>query len=293
MSNHRINGINIEVETHGPSDAPAFLLMRGLSTQLIQWPEAFLAAFTQAGFQVVVYDNRDCGLSQKFPEAGAPSLADLLSGKIESPYQLADMAKDAVGVLDHLEIESAHVAGISLGGMVAQHLAFSHGHRFESLASVMSTSGAPGLPPGTPEAIDALTSQPSDPSDRECVIAHSMKTQKVISSPGYPPTEAELRSYFERAYDRCYCPDGSARQLAAVVADGSRVERLARIDRPFLVLHGASDPLIPLACGEDTADRVPGAKLVVVPGMGHDITHANSSIVANHLITHAGQSLPA
>jgi len=289
MSNHLINGIQIEVETRGSKDAAAVLLIRGLSTQLIQWPEVFLQAFVDAGFRVIIFDNRDCGLSQKFTEAGTPSLPDLLSGQIEAPYQIADMAKDAVGVLDHLGIKSAHAAGISLGGMVAQHLAFSHGDRFETVASIMSTSGAPGLPPGTPEAIEALTSQPSDPTDRECVLLHSIKTQKVIASPGYLPTDAELRSYFERAYDRCHCPDGSARQLAAVLFDGSRVEGLSRIDLPFLVLHGAADPLIPLACGEDTANQTPGAKLEVIQGMGHDITNANSPLVAKHLIEHMSQ----
>ncbi|MFP6655307.1 MAG: alpha/beta fold hydrolase, partial [Myxococcota bacterium] len=212
---------------------------------------------------------------------------ELLSGAISAPYQLADMANDAVGILDHLGIESAHIAGISLGGMIAQHLAFSHGDRFDSVASIMSTSGAPELPAGTPEAIDALTSQPDDPLKRESVIAHGIRTQKVISSPGYPPTEDELRRYIESGYDRCYCPDGSARQLAAVVGDGSRVDRLTRIDRPFLALHGAADPLIPLACGEDTAKHVPGANFEVIPGMGHDITDANSPIVAQHLIAHA------
>jgi pimeloyl-ACP methyl ester carboxylesterase len=289
MSNHLINGIQIEIETRGAEDAPAFLFIRGLSTQLIQWPESFLRTFVDAGFRAIVFDNRDCGLSQKFDDAGTPSLPDLLSGKIEAPYHIADMAKDAVGVLDHLGIESAHAVGISLGGMIAQHLAFSHGDRFNSVASIMSSSGAPGLPSGTPEAMEALTSQPSDPSDRACVILHNIKTQKVISSPGYPPTEDELSAYVERAYDRCYCPDGSARQFAAVVTDGSRVDDLSRIDLPFLVIHGAADPLIPLACGEDTANRTPGAKLVVIPGMGHDITDANSPIVAKHLIDHARQ----
>ena len=287
MANHLINGIQIEIETRGQEDAPAFLFIRGLSTQLIQWPEIFLQSFVDAGYRVVAFDNRDCGLSHKFHKAGAPSLPDLLSGNIEAPYRVADMAKDAVGVLDHLGIETAHAAGISLGGMVAQHLAFSHGDRFDSVASIMSTSGAPGLPPGTPEALDALTSQPSDPDDRECVILHGMKTQKVIASPGFPPREDELRSYIERAYDRCHCPDGSARQLAAVVSDGSRVDRLSRIDVPFLVLHGAADPLIPVACGEDTANHAPGAKIEVISGMGHDITNANSPIVSKHLIDHA------
>jgi proline iminopeptidase len=287
MSNHLINGIQLEIETRGPEKAKAFLLIRGLSTQLIHWPDSFLEAFVAAGFRVIVFDNRDCGLSQKFEAAGTPSIPELLAGTISAPYQISDMACDAVGILDHLGIESAHVAGISLGGMIAQHLAFSHGDRFDSVASIMSTSGAPGLPTGTPPAIDALMSQPGDPLNRESVISHGIRTQRVFSSPGYPPTEDELRRYIEHGYDRCYCPNGSARQLAAVVSDGSRVERLSSIDLPFLVLHGAADPLIPLACGEDTAKHAPGANFEVVPGMGHDITDANASIVARHLIAHA------
>ena len=282
-----MNGIRIEIETRGPETAPAFLLIRGLSTQLIHWPERFLELFVRAGYRVVVFDNRDCGLSQKFEEAGTPSLADLLSGQANPPYSIADMAQDAVGVLDHLGIARAHAAGISLGGMVAQHLGISHRDRFDSITSIMSSSGAPGLPSGTPEAMEALTSQPSEPLDRESVILHNMRTQRVIASPEYPPTEAELRSYFERGYDRCHCPSGSARQLAAIVHDAGRAEQLARISSPFLVLHGAADPLIPLACGEDTAKRIPGAKLEVIVGMGHDITDANAAIVAQHLVDHA------
>ena len=176
--------------------------------------------------------------------------------------------------------------------MVAQHLAFSHGDRFHSVTSIMSSSGAPELPAGTPEAIAALTSQPADPTDREVVIAHKMETQRVIQSPDYPPTEAELRSYFERGYDRCDCPGGSVRQMAAVFTDTTRAERLAKVAVPFFVLHGAADPLIPLACGEDTARRVPGAKLEVVPGMGHDITHANAPIVADALLGFARSVSP-
>lgn len=282
--------VGIEVESRGPLRGPAFLLIRGLSTQLIHWPECFLDGLVEAGFRVVLFDNRDCGLSQKFSAAGAPDLVRILRREIEPPYRLADMARDAVGVLDALEIERAHVAGISLGGMLAQHLAFSHDDRCVSVTSIMSTSGAPGLPAATPEALESMTSRPSDPTNRENVIAHSMRTQRVIESPRYPPTETESRSYFERGYDRCYCPDGSLRQMAAVLADSSRAERLAKIDLPFLALHGLDDPLIPAACGEDTARRVPGGRFESVRGMGHDITSANSKIVANHLIEHARAS---
>lgn len=287
MPQYDVGGTLLEIEEGGPRDAAALLLIRGLASQLIHWPEALLTALEEAGFRVIRFDNRDAGLSQKFDEAGVPDLAAVAAGRAAPPYGLAEMAADAVGVLDALGVERAHVAGISLGGMVAQHLAFSHPERCLSVASIMSSSGAPGLPPATPEALEALTSSPEDATDRECVIAHGMRTQRVIASPAYPPSEAELRSYFERGYDRCYCPDGSLRQMAAVLADGSRAERLARVAVPMLVLHGADDPLIHPACGEDTARRVPGAKLEIVAGMGHDVTTANAPLLAAHLVAHA------
>lgn len=292
MAQYEINGIRIEVETRGPETAPAFLLIRGLSTQLIHWPDRFLDRFVDAGFRVVVFDNRDVGLSTKLDAAGVPAVDDILRGTARPAYSIADMACDAVGVLDALGIERAHAAGISLGGMIAQHLAFSHADRFRSVASVMSSSGAPGLPSGTPEALAALESEPDDPNDRESVIAHGIAAQRVIQSIDPPPTEAELRSHFERGYDRCHHPAGSARQMAAILADTTRAEKLAEVRVPFFVLHGAADPLIPLACGEDTAARVPGTELAVVPGMGHDITNAHAPIIADALIRFA-RSVPA
>ena len=283
MAQVEANGIRIEVETRGPEEAPAFVLIRGLSTQLIQWPDVFLDRFVDAGFRVVVFDNRDCGLSTKFDRSPTPALAEVVSGRVPPPYGVADMARDVVGVLDALGIERAHAAGISLGGMVAQHLAFDHAGRFRSVSSIMSSSGAPGLPSGTPEATRSLTERPADPDDREAVIRHNMRSQVVIGSPGFPMTEEELRSYCERAYDRCYCPDGSTRQMMAVLSDTARPDRLATIGTRFQVVHGREDPLIPLACGEDTARRA-GAPLVVVDGMGHDVTVANSEPLAGALI---------
>lgn len=286
MARYEVNGIRIEIEDAGPEGAPALLLVRGLASQLIHWPDALVRALGEAGLRVVRFDNRDAGLSQKFDAAGMPDLAAVAAGRAAPPYRLADMAADAVGVLDACGVERAHVAGISLGGMVAQHVVLGHPERCLSVASIMSSSGAAGLPPATPEAMEALTSLPEDPSDRECVIRHGMRTQRVIESPAYPPSEAELRAYFERGYDRCYCPEGSQRQMAAVLADRGRAERLGEIRVPMLVLHGGDDPLIHPACGEDTARRVPGAKLEIIPGMGHDVTTANAPILARHLVAH-------
>ncbi len=266
------NGIGIEVETHGPDDAPAFLLIRGLGTQLVQWPGELVDALVGGGYRVVLFDNRDVGLSQKFDDTS---------------YDLRDMAADAIGVLDALSIGQAHVMGISMGGMIAQWMAIHWAERCRSLVSVMSSSGAPDLPGPTPEAIEALTSVPEHPDDRECVIAHGMRTQRVFESPEFALDDAELREYIASAYDRCYCPDGVRRQMTAVMASQGRADDLARVTRPTLVVHGADDPLIPLAAGEDTARRVPGARLEVVEGMGHDVTRHNAPVLARLLLEHA------
>ena len=277
----------IEYATRGPATGPAFVLLRGLSTQMIQWPEIFLEGITDAGYRAVLLDNRDCGLSGKWDSAGVPSIADLLSGEAKPAYGIADMALDVVSVLDALGIEKAHVAGMSLGGMIVQRLAIEHADRLRTATSIMSSSGAPGLPAGTPEAMAALATPPSDPGNRDVVIEHQMRTQTVIGSPRYPMTHEELRSYCERAYDRCYCPDGSARQMAAVLTDRDRHERLASVTIPFQAIHGTDDPLIPIECGRDTAARVPGARFVEIPGMGHDLTAANAPHVLSPLLEFA------
>lgn len=284
MSQLRANGIEIEVETHGPEEAAVILVIRGLGTQLSQWPPSFLEVLAAAGHRVVAFDNRDVGLSQKFSEAGLPELAAILSGKAEPAYHLADMANDAVGVLDGLDIERAHIMGMSMGGMIVQHLAATHPGRCLSATSIMSSSGAPGLPPATQEAMEVLTSRPEDPTDRECVIAHSMKGQRVLEGPGFPRSDADLRHFCEAAYDRCHDPEGVARQMAAVISDGSREALLEKIELPFLVLHGADDPLVPLACGEDTARRVRGARIEVIEGMGHSVCSGNAPLIAEHLL---------
>ena len=291
MASHTANGIELEIETRGDRANPTLVLVRGLSTQLIQWPERLLDALVDAGLHVVVFDNRDAGLSQKFDAAGTPALDALLAaaaggGGLDAPYSVEDMADDTVGVLDALEIQAGHVAGISMGGMIAQVTAARDPGRWRSMCSIMSSSGAPGLPGPTPEAMDSLVSQPSDPDDRTCVVEHNMRTQRVIESPAYPPTEAELRSYFERAYDRCYHPAGTARQMAAVLASGGREKLLESIRMPALVIHGADDPLIPPACGEDTARRIRNARYELVPGMGHDVTDALSPVLAALLVEH-------
>jgi len=276
MTVFRANGIEIDAEEFGEKTGIPLLLIRGLGTQRTAWPDEFLAALAERGHRVITFDNRDVGLSTKFHEAGAMDIAEAMGrtargDPIDAPYLVDDMALDAVGLLDALEVETAHVAGISMGGMIAQVMAIRHGERLRSLASIMSSSGAPGLPGPTPEAGAALMSRPENPDDRESVIQHSMGVLKLIGSPGYPPGDTHLRSVAETAYDRCYCPDGISRQMLAILAGGQRADLLKTIRVSTLVIHGVDDPLIPVEAGMDTAKRIPGAELRLIPGMGHDI----------------------
>lgn len=292
MGTIRAGGIQIDYEQRGAPGDPAFLLLRGLSTQRIHWPDALLDGLVARGFRVVCPDNRDVGLSQKFDADGMPdvmgAMALLAAGRpVAVPYTLADMAGDAIALLDALEIERGHLMGISMGGMIAQHVAARSGERIASLTSIMSSSGRDGLPPATPEAMAALLAQPDDPSSRLSVIENSVKTQRVIGSPGYPADESLLRERAGRAYDRCHHPAGAARQMLAVLADGSRVELLRKIDVPTLVIHGEADPLVPIECGRDTAQHIPDAAFHSIPGMGHDLPLELVDTLVDRLATHA------
>jgi pimeloyl-ACP methyl ester carboxylesterase len=230
------------------------------------------------GFRVVRFDNRDIGLSEKLDSAGRVNAAEafgkaMAGQKVEAPYLLDDMAGDAVGLLDALDIREAHVVGASMGGMIAQIMAFRYASRVRSLTSIMSTTSRPGLPPGKPEAGAALMTPPSD-TERETRIAHGMMVWRAIGSqPIYASDDVELRDLMERAVDRApYHPQGVARQLVAILASEPRHERLKSVVCPALVLHGEDDPLVNVEGGRDTAACIPGARLVIVPGMGHDFT---------------------
>jgi pimeloyl-ACP methyl ester carboxylesterase len=292
MTAFEANGIEIDAEEFGEKTGSPLLLIRGLGTQRTAWPEEFLAALVERGHRVITFDNRDTGLSTKFHEAGSMDIAEAVGraargDPIDAPYSLDEMALDAIGLLDALELETAHVAGISMGGMIAQLLAARYGERLRSLASIMSSSGAPGLPGPTPEATAALLSRPEDPNDRESVIRHTVETEKVFASPGHPPGDAYLRAVAERAYDRCYCPEGISRQMLAVLTGMGRAELLKTIRVPTLVIHGVDDPLVPVGAGMDTAKRIPGAELRLVPGMGHDIAPGLIPTLVEAIAEHA------
>jgi pimeloyl-ACP methyl ester carboxylesterase len=274
MPRAHANGIEIEYDSFGDPGAPAVLLIMGLGAQMILWDEAFCAALVERGFHVVRFDNRDVGLSTKLDHAGKPSVLAAMeamrAGKpLDAPYLLADMADDAVALLDALGIERVHVVGASMGGMIAQTIAIRHPARVQSLTSIMSTTGDPDLPNPTPEAMRALLT-PS-PGERAAYIEHAVAAVRVLGSPGFPFDEKAVRSRAARSYDRSFHPAGFARQMVAVWASGSRTAALASVRVPALVIHGDADPLIPVAAGRATAAAIQGAALMVIEGMGHDL----------------------
>jgi pimeloyl-ACP methyl ester carboxylesterase len=270
------NGIGICYDTAGDPRAVPVLLIMGLGMQLIAWPDDFVDSLVELGFYVIRLDNRDSGLSDKFERAGTPNLAltflrNWLRLPLRPAYTLADMAADALGVLSALGVARAHIVGASMGGMIAQELVARHPERALSLTSIMSSSGRRGLPGPTRKARSALLRRPRDPRNMDAVIAQRVDTFRLIGSPAYPTPERLLRARIGRALKRNVCPGGVARQLVAIAASGDRSALLRTIVVPTLVIHGAADPLVPLACGVDTARLIPGAHLEVIEGMGHDV----------------------
>jgi pimeloyl-ACP methyl ester carboxylesterase len=285
------NGIDLCYDEVGDAKAPVILLIMGLGTQMIAWPDAFCFALAQRGFRVVRFDNRDIGLSTKIENAAPVDLiaafARAMAGEsVEAPYALDDMAADTVGLMDALRISRAHMVGASMGGMIAQIVAARYADRVRSLTSIMSSSGAPGLPQGRPEAISALLSPRPPSGDRESVIREGVRILRIIGSPGFPTSDAELRAKVERAADRSYYPPGVGRQMLAILASGSRVELLKEIKVSTLVIHGADDPLVPVEAGTDTAKHIPGAALKIIPGMGHDLANGLVPILVDAIADH-------
>jgi pimeloyl-ACP methyl ester carboxylesterase len=277
----KANGINIEVEDTGATPAdngtarPVVMLIMGLGMQLIAWPADLVQALVNAGYRVVRFDNRDIGLSQHFDDAGVTNI--LLAGlkarlglPVRSAYSLTDMAQDAIGVLDALNIAKAHVVGVSMGGMIAQRVALTAPKRCLSLTSIMSTSGARGLPQTKPHVVRALISRPAslDPQD---IGDFYVKLIKVIGSPGFPLPEADVRERAAIAFKRSYHPQGVSRQMVAIMADRHRAGELKNMTVPTLVVHGTEDVLVPFACGKDTAQRIPASKFIPIEGMGHNL----------------------
>lgn len=289
----KANQIDIEIEVTHPGDTtgrPVVLLIMGLGMQLIAWPPAMVQAIADAGFRVVRLDNRDIGLSQHFDHLGTPSLLweglkFRLGWRIRAPYSIEDMAADTLGVLDALNIAKAHVVGVSMGGMVAQRLAVLAPSRLLSLSSIMSSSGARGLPEASPAVTRVLLSRPAG-KGVQAAVDHTARLLKAIGSPGFPTPDAELREKVAAAAQRSFHPQGVVRQMVAIAADSTRAAALARVTAPTLVLHGSADPLVPMACGQDTARRIPGARFESIEGMGHDLPPGVVECLLAHLIPH-------
>jgi pimeloyl-ACP methyl ester carboxylesterase len=270
------NGIALEVEDHGSPDGEPLLLVMGLGMQLLAWPDGFVDALVARGFRVIRFDNRDIGLSKSFDAAGVPNLAldsirYAIGMKVKSPYSLADMAADSVGVLDALGIARAHVCGASMGGMIAQHLAAAHPGRLKSLTLMMTSSGARRLPGPSLKVRGSLISRPQNPRELSSIVEHYVELYGLIGSPAFPAPKDELRERFARSVKRSYRPAGTARQMVAIAADGDRTSLLGRIAAPTHVIHGLADVLVPVPAGRDLAARIPGATLDVIDGMGHDL----------------------
>jgi pimeloyl-ACP methyl ester carboxylesterase len=290
----KANGIEIELEDTGADGSqaarPVVLLIMGLGMQLVHWPPAFVSALVDAGFRVIRFDNRDVGLSTHLDHLGVPNLVwaglqHKLGFTPRAPYTLADMAQDALAVLDARGVARAHVVGVSMGGMIAQRLALAAPQRVASLTSIMSSSGARGLPSADPRIVKTLLSRPASAAPQD-VLDHYVRLFTAIGSPDFRVPEAEMRDRILAGITRSYRPVGTMRQLLAVVADDQRAGELPRIACPTLVLHGHADLLVPFACGEDTARRIPGARLVGIPGMGHDLPPGVVTQLLSHLIPH-------
>jgi pimeloyl-ACP methyl ester carboxylesterase len=295
MARVHANGIELEYDSFGSPKGRPLVLVMGLGGQMLLWDEGFCEALAERGHYVVRFDNRDVGLSTKFDAAGIPNVMELMqqsaAGKTPAvPYTLDDMADDAAGLLDALGLDEVHLCGASMGGMIAQTVAIRHGRRLRSLTSIMSSTGNPSLPPAKPEAMAVLMTPP--PTDRAGSLDAAVRTWRTIGSPGFPFDEAKIRARAGRLYDRSFYPQGTARQMAAILAHGSRVEELKNVSMPTLVIHGAADPLVPLEGGRDTARSIPGAELLVIEGMGHDMPEGAWPTLVNAISEHTAKAEP-
>lgn len=273
MARAQANGLELEYDTFGDPAAPPLVLVMGLGAQMITWEDDFCELLASRGFFVVRYDNRDVGLSTWLDDLPAPDLAALAAGDLTTaPYRLSDLADDAVGLFDALGITQAHVVGASMGGMIVQQLAIDHPDRLLSLTSIMSTTGDPAVGQAEPWALQLLARPPA--STREQALADSVDGYRRLGSPGYPDDEAFLLAKATLHYDRARHPVGTLRHAAAVLASGDRTSGLHSVRLPALVVHGDADPLINVSGGKATAEAIPDAELVVVPGMGHNLPRA-------------------
>jgi pimeloyl-ACP methyl ester carboxylesterase len=273
------NGIRIEYETSGDPSLPPLLLIIGLGGQLIHWDEEFCGKLVERGHYVIRFDNRDAGLSSKLEEMGVPDILEAMgaigrSEKIKAPYSINDMADDAVGLLDALGVDRAHICGMSMGGMIAQTVAIRHRERALSLISIYSSTGNLALTPPEPKVMEVLLAPP--PEARQAYIEQSLEGFRTIAGRGFPFDETWHRELAGRSYDRSFYPEGAARQLMAILEQSDRTPGLKSVTVPTLVVHGTDDPFLPVQAGKDTAEAIPGAEFLLIEGMGHDMPHGGA-----------------
>lgn len=290
------NDVELAFEEYGDAAHPVLLMVQGLGMPLAAWPPVFIESLVAKGFRVIVFDNRDIGRSQLLHEMTVPNmLAQLLRLKfrmqVRSPYRLDDMMRDVVGLMDALDIESAHVVGVSMGGMIAQLLAIHEPQRVRSLTSIMSTTSDRKLPGPTPAVRQHFMRGPKAKTDAARLEYH-WKLWRLIGSPAYPLSDDELAGFLKRVFERGITAAGTARQTLAIFAAPSRAQNLQQLSVPTLVIHGDADPLIPLECGIQTAKAIPGALMETIPGMGHDLPDALAPRLTELIARHARAAEP-
>lgn len=294
----RVGDIELHYEDWGSPGDPALLLVMGLSAQMLLWPDEFCRMLVQKGFRVVRFDNRDIGLSTQV-RVKSPPMHDLLrlarftfGLTSPAPYKLHDMARDCIGLLDHLGIAQAHVVGASMGGMIAQILAGDHPARVRSLGVIFSSTNQALLPPPAPSALMPLMKGPGKGASREQLIAHSKKLMRTIGSPEYPNPDHELEAFASMLYERAYHPAGVKRQFMAVLSSGSLRPIARRIRVPTVVIHGLDDILVRPACGRAVARAIKGSRLHLIPGMGHDLPRTLWPLFTDLITENARQARP-
>ena len=290
MPTIKLRDVEIAYEIEGKLDQPVILLVHGLSMSLVAWPPSFLRALRDAGYTIIMFDNRDMGLSQSFADHHTPNLtAQILKSKIglrvSTVYQLEDMAADAINLLDYLKVDKAHIVGVSMGGMISQLIAINFPERVKTLTSIMSTSGGPGLPSAEKEIVSHLMSKPKSKEFTD-ILEFTLKTFELMEGPDFKmdieTREMLVRALIERGMKR----DGTKRQMLAIMGSNKRYTRLPEISAPTLVIHGEKDPLLPLACGQATADAIPGARFEIINGMGHSFPQETMSQVTDLIVEH-------
>ena len=280
------NGIQICYDALGNPNNPALLMVAGLGMQLIGWDEEFCTMLAERGYWVIRYDNRDTGKSSKFDEEGIPDIAPALQGQsISAPYLLHDMAADAVGLLDALDVKKAHVLGVSMGGMIAQTIAINHPERVRTLISIMSTTGDPSVSAPNPKGLELLMAPPA--TNLESHIQNNLTWARATTGSAFSVDESGVKERAQATWERGTYPPGTARHTAAILASGSRQKALQKLTMPTLVIHGKEDIIVPVEGGIATADAIPNAKLMLIDGMGHTLPPETWPKIVDAIAAHA------